>query len=61
MARGIRRHYLDEGRTTVATLGAKYGPIGAANDPLNLNVNFVPNVTAFLREMGGDPEHLTFE
>lgn len=61
VARGIRRHYLDEGRTTVATLGAKYGPIGAANDPLNLNVNFIPNVTAFLREMGGDPEHLTFE
>ena len=32
--------YLPEGRTTLATIGSKWAPIGAANDPAGLNRNW---------------------
>lgn len=61
VTRGIRQYYFEEGRTSIEALGAKYGPIGAENDPDNLNVNFIPNVAVFLRELGADPANLTFD
>lgn len=42
-------------RDTIADIGAKWAPVGAANDPRNLNSNWVRNVTAFYREYGGSP------
>lgn len=44
-----------QGRTTVAQIGTSWAPVGAANDPRNLNSNWVKNTTAFLRQLGGDP------
>lgn len=55
VARGLRENYLDEGRTTVAAIHAKYAPVGASNDPTNLNSNWTMNVSAILVELGGDP------
>jgi len=48
----LRRHYLDEGLDTVAKVGNKYCQSGC--------VNWEPNVTSFLNEMGGDPGDLDF-
>lgn len=52
---GLRRYYLDEGRTSVALIQQKYCPVGAANDPTGLNSHWLTNVTKFLVELGGNP------
>lgn len=36
----------------VRFLGSRWAPIGAANDPTNLNANWVSNVLASLRKQG---------
>lgn len=53
VAKGLRSGYLNEGRKTVASIGAKWAPAGAGNDPTNLNSNWVQNVNGFLKELGG--------
>jgi len=55
VARGLKAGYLDEGRVTLAQIQAKYCPVGAANDPTNLNSNWLRNTTALYAELGGDP------
>jgi hypothetical protein len=52
---GLRRYYLDEGRTSVSLIQQKYCPVGAANDPTGLNNHWTTNVTKFLVELGGNP------
>ena len=52
---GLRRYYLDEGRTSVSLIQQKYCPVGAANDPTGLNSHWAQNVTKFLLELGGNP------
>ncbi len=52
---GLRRYYLDEGRTSVSLIQQKYCPVGAANDPTGLNSHWAANVTKFLLEQGGNP------
>jgi hypothetical protein len=47
MARNLRKNYLDKGKTTIADIGAKYAPIGAANDPTNLNNHWVNGVQRY--------------
>jgi len=37
VAAGLRENYLDEGRITIATIQPKWAPLGASNDPGNLN------------------------
>ncbi|WP_059172700.1 glucosaminidase domain-containing protein [Bacillus sp. FJAT-27445] len=44
MARNLRQNYLDKGKLTISQIGAKYAPIGAANDPTNLNNHWVKGV-----------------
>ncbi|RHW33319.1 conjugal transfer protein [Neobacillus notoginsengisoli] len=44
MARNLRKNYLDEGKLTISQIGAKYAPIGAGNDPTNLNNHWVTGV-----------------
>jgi hypothetical protein len=44
MARNLRQNYLDKGKTTISLIGAKYAPVGAANDPTNLNNHWVNGV-----------------
>ena len=36
-------------------LGKRWAPIGVANDPTDLNRNWVPNVLAYLHQHGGLP------
>lgn len=47
MARNLRENYLDKGKTTIAQIGAKYAPIGANNDPNQLNNHWVRGVQQF--------------
>jgi Peptidase family M23 len=54
-AETLRSGYLDEGRTTLPTIAAKWAPVGAANDPTGLNNNWVQGVGAAYADLGGDP------
>jgi beta-N-acetylglucosaminidase len=47
MARNLRQNYLDQGKLTIAQIGAKYAPIGAANDPTQLNNHWVTGVQSY--------------
>lgn len=58
IASGLRRYYIDSGRTSVSAIQQKWAPSGAANDPTGLNNHWVGNVTKFLIEMGGSPTTL---
>jgi hypothetical protein len=51
MARNLSKNYLGEGLSSISQIGAKYAPIGAANDPTNLNNHWVTGVTRFLNQL----------
>jgi hypothetical protein len=55
VARGLRSGYLDQGLTTLAEIQRRYAPVGTANDPANLNSNWLRNTTLLYGELGGDP------
>lgn len=55
VARGLRRGYLEDGLVTLAQIQQRYAPLGVANDPTNLNSNWLRNTTALYAELGGDP------
>lgn len=42
------------GKTSIAQIGATYAPIGAKNDPNNLNRHWVPNISRNFEMLGGD-------
>ncbi len=48
--------YLAEGRITLETIGPKWAPIGAANDPTGLNQNWTRGVGTYYAELGADPQ-----
>jgi hypothetical protein len=52
----LSRHYVGEGRRTLAEIGGKWAPIGAANDPADLNANWTSGVGASYRRLGGNPD-----
>ena len=54
-ARTLGDDYLPEGRDTLATIGAKWAPLGAANDPAGLNANWTAGVGTYYAALGGDP------
>jgi hypothetical protein len=58
IAEGLRRYYIDEGRTTIPKIQQKYAPNGASNDPTDLNSHWVNNVMRFFLEQGGNPDKL---
>lgn len=56
IAKGLRTGYLDQGLRTVGQIGAKWAPVGAANDPTGLNNHWAAGVNAILKELGGPVE-----
>lgn len=48
-ARLLRKHYLDQGLTTIAAIGGKYAPAGAGNDPRGLNKHWVSGVSKYYK------------
>lgn len=55
VAKDLHDSYFSEGRTTIAEIGSKWAPVGAANDPNNLNANWPGNVGRYYSDLGGDP------
>jgi hypothetical protein len=55
VARGLRTGYLDDGLVTLPQIQQRYAPLGAGNDPTDLNSNWLRNTTLLYRELGGDP------
>ncbi len=53
VASNLKRNYIDQGLTTIGSIGAKYCPVGAANDPNGLNSNWVPGVTSVYNDFTG--------
>ncbi|MBU8732519.1 peptidoglycan DD-metalloendopeptidase family protein [Cytobacillus oceanisediminis] len=53
MARNLFKNYISQNLLTITQIGAKYAPIGVANDPNNLNANWVPTVTRIANDLGG--------
>lgn len=54
-ARLLDRWYVGEGRSTIPLIGSKWAPVGAANDPTNLNANWNAGVSRYFAALGGDP------
>ena len=55
VARGLKKGYLDDGLVTLAGIQRRYAPVGTANDPSDLNSNWLRNTTTLYAELGGDP------
>lgn len=53
MGQTLHNRIIIDGLVTIADLGSVYAPIGAENDPTNLNSHWVPNITAFVSSLGG--------
>jgi hypothetical protein len=49
----LASNYVALGFDSIEKIGSKWCPVGAANDPLGINVNWVPVVTTFYLELGG--------
>ncbi len=58
-AGNLYRNYIAKGIVTIPEIGAKYAPIGAANDPTGMNMNWVPTVTAITIKLGGLTQNCT--
>ena len=54
-ARTLDAYYVQEGRIRIDTIGPKWAPIGAANDPKGLNRHWVGGVSTQYAALGGDP------
>jgi hypothetical protein len=49
----LRYNYIDIGLTTIEAIQTKYAPIGALNDPNNMNADWIPGVTRYYKELAG--------
>jgi cell wall-associated NlpC family hydrolase len=52
--------YLGAGKVTIGQISGTWAPLGAGNDPNNLNSNWTRNVSRYYAEMGGDPASSVF-
>lgn len=53
MGRTLHNRIIKDGLITIEKLGSRYAPIGADNDPNNLNSHWVPNVSKIVGQLGG--------
>jgi len=53
VAKNLKTGYIDQGLTTISSIGAKYCPVGAANDPNGTNSGWVPSVTKIYNMLTG--------
>ena len=54
-AKLLRENYVGEGLTSLREIQAKWAPLGAGNDPTNLNSAWLRNTSTFYNELGGNP------
>ena len=48
--RNLKKGYFDKGRNTIEDIGRKYCPVGAKNDPNNINKHWIPQVTEYYND-----------
>lgn len=53
-AKNLYEGYIKEGLDTPKKIGPKYAPVGAANDPTNLNANWIPNTEKVMKDLGAE-------
>lgn len=53
MGRTLHNRIIVDGKNTIELLGSVYAPLGASNDPNNLNANWIPTVTKIVTDLGG--------
>ena len=53
-ASNLKKNYLEQGLTTISKIGAKYAPVGAANDPRGLNNYWTSNVSTLYNKYSSD-------
>lgn len=53
VVRNLSNGYTSQGLTTIKTIGQKYCPVGAANDPTGLNSGWIPGVTSIYNKLTG--------
>ena len=61
VARGLGAYYIQKDLTNVDSIGRKYCPIGASNDPTGLNKNWPSGVKRFLKQQGGNPANVRYK
>jgi hypothetical protein len=54
-AKLLRTGYLDKGLTSLPAIQRKWAPVGAGNDPSNLNSNWLRTNGQFYSDLGGNP------
>lgn len=52
--------YKGSGLVTIAQIQRRWAPLGAGNDPTNLNSHWYKNVSRYYAELGGDPNGSVF-
>ena len=53
-AKNLYEGYIKKGLDTPKKIGPKYAPVGASNDPDNLNANWVPNNEKVMKDLGAE-------
>lgn len=56
VAAGLATRYVGRGVDTLAEIQPIWAPVGATNDPTDLNSNWLTAVSDTYRDLGGDPE-----
>jgi cell wall-associated NlpC family hydrolase len=59
VAKLLRQSYLNQGLNTLPKIQRKWAPVGAGNDPRNLNSAWLNNTNAVMRELGGTAMDVT--
>jgi cell wall-associated NlpC family hydrolase len=55
VAKLLRESYIGKGLTSIEAIQRKWAPVGAGNDPSNLNSNWTRVNGQFYSDLGGDP------
>lgn len=51
MAQLLKTDYIDQGLTDIDSIQKKYCPVGATNDPTNLNIHWLPTVSSLYEKI----------
>ncbi|HCX9212011.1 TPA: glucosaminidase domain-containing protein, partial [Staphylococcus aureus] len=52
-AKNLYDVYISKGLDTPKKIGPKYAPVGASNDPNNMNARWIPTVEKIMKDLGG--------
>ena len=59
VAKLLRESYVGRGLRSIPAIQTKWAPIGAGNDPRNMNSSWRRNVGQFYSDLGGNPQNVT--